>query len=316
MIRLVQRKLIIPRGDTGTFSVPILSTERAGDTAVFTIFDKMTQRRIYSKQITSENGVFNIRFNHSDTVNLPAGKYYWDIKYYQNPVFVDEELVDGQEIDSYYAAFSVPECEIRETGDVMLAADDAPNALLAPDQLNILNGALGSIQDYTERAQAAAQQASQKVQELRQYNYTLEEQDYNEIARRVVVPQVDLSNIEADITSLKLSKVPNGGAAGTVLTKRSSSNGDYDWVALPSNSSTPTPTPSSSSDLDNVIGNVNEGTTANRYYYQYEFIVMDNKVYRITQDIEEGEEIIPNTNCRETSILQQLGNFYTWLFGE
>ena len=259
MIRLVQRKLIIPRGDTGTFSVPVLSADRAGDVAVFTIFDKMTQRKIYSKLINSEKGVFNIRFNHSDTVNLPAGKYYWDIKFYQNPVFVDDELVDGQEIDSYYAAFSIPECEIRETGDVMLAADDAPNALLEPNQLNIVNGALSAIQEGVSRAQAAAQQVERKVDELQEYNYTLDDSDYDEIASRINIPTYN---------------------------------------------------------ADDAIGNYNEGDVASRYYYPYEFILMNNKIYRVTTDIRQGQRIIPGTNCRETSILRQLGDFYAYLFGE
>lgn len=261
MIRLVQRKLIIPRGDTGTFSVPVLSADRAGDVAVFTIFDKMTQRKIYSKLINSEKGVFNIRFNHSDTVNLPAGKYYWDIKFYQNPVFVDDELVDGQEIDSYYAAFSIPECEIRETGDVMLAADDAPNALLEPNQLNIVNGALSAIQEGVSRAQAAAEQAERKADEIQEYNYTLTDDDYNEIASRIDIP------------------VPQGN-------------------------------------INDAIGNYNEEGIADRYYYPYEFILMNNKVYRITTDIRQGQRFIPGTNCRETFILEQLGNLYAYLFGE
>jgi hypothetical protein len=43
MVRLVQRKLIIPRGDTGTISVPVLPSLNLGDAAVFTIFDPMKQ---------------------------------------------------------------------------------------------------------------------------------------------------------------------------------------------------------------------------------------------------------------------------------
>ena len=95
MIRLVQRRLIIPRGDTGSFTLPVISSLNIGDVAVFTIFDTKRQAKIFQKIVEPENNALVIRFEHEDTVNLPIGKYFWDIKFYQNPVFIDEELVDG-----------------------------------------------------------------------------------------------------------------------------------------------------------------------------------------------------------------------------
>ena len=120
MIRLIQRRLIIPRGDTGTFSVPVLSTLNTGDVAIFTIFDDMLKRKVFEKKIENINDTIDVRFEHEDTVNLPVGKFYWDIKFYKNPVFIDDELVDGEEVDSYYAAFTLPVCEIRQTGDKLI----------------------------------------------------------------------------------------------------------------------------------------------------------------------------------------------------
>jgi len=77
----------------------------------------------------------------------------WDIKFYANPVFVDNELVDGEEIDSYYAAFTLPVCEIRQTGDNLLISDSAPQGVLAPSELNILTSTLNTMRDYLEQAQ-------------------------------------------------------------------------------------------------------------------------------------------------------------------
>ena len=52
------------------------------------------------------------------------------IKSYKNPEIVDRELVNGTEVDSYYAAYSLPVCEIRQTGDKLLnAEDDEPSIL-------------------------------------------------------------------------------------------------------------------------------------------------------------------------------------------
>ena len=52
MIRLIQRRLIIPRGDTGSFTIPIQGTVEDGDIAVFSIFDPMTHKTILEKEIS------------------------------------------------------------------------------------------------------------------------------------------------------------------------------------------------------------------------------------------------------------------------
>lgn len=147
MIRLIQRRLIIPRGDTGSFSIPVLSKGVTDNIAVFTIFDETTHTKMFQKMVPSEGDVINIAFTHNDTVNLKPGKYVWDIKYYSNPEFVDEELVNGEEIDSYYAGFSLPVCEIRETADNYLVSPDAPNATLSPSQLDIITSAINDLNE-------------------------------------------------------------------------------------------------------------------------------------------------------------------------
>lgn len=153
MIRLIQRRLIIPRGDTGEFSIPAITNKNTGDVAIFTIFDPLTQGRILQKKIDVTDNVLTIKFNHNETVNLPVGKFVWDIKFYANPVFVDNELVDGEEIDSYYAAFTLPVCEIRQTGDNLLVSDSAPQGVLAPNELNILTSTLNAMREYVEQVQ-------------------------------------------------------------------------------------------------------------------------------------------------------------------
>lgn len=113
MIRLAQRRLIIPRGDTGQFSVPAL-IDPIPDTemiAVFSIFNE--QKRIWTHEYPIESGMVTIRFEHEDTRDLPLGMYFWDIKIYVNPQYDDSGLlIDGDEVHSYYAGFKLPECEI------------------------------------------------------------------------------------------------------------------------------------------------------------------------------------------------------------
>ena len=54
-------------------------------------------------------------FKAADTINLEPKKYKWDISIYHDPIIdEDGELIGAAEIDSYYSAFKLPICEIRE----------------------------------------------------------------------------------------------------------------------------------------------------------------------------------------------------------
>ena len=145
MIRLIQRRLIIPRGDTGTFTVPVLANVSGTGVAVFSIIDPMTQTLVFQKEAQVNGDKLEFELTHNETVNLPVGKYEWDIKYYIDPVYAENKVVNGQEVDSYYAAFGLPICEIKQTGDNLLTNSDSPSATLTPDQLNIITSALNDL---------------------------------------------------------------------------------------------------------------------------------------------------------------------------
>ena len=154
MIRLVQRTLIIPRGDTGFFTIPQIAAADPNNIAVFSIFDPVKHTKIFEKQVDASGEILTINFTHFDTVNLPVGKYKWDIKFYQNPTIIDDQLVDGTEVNSYYSAFSLPDCEIRQTGDQLLTADDAPVSTMSPSQLNIVNSLVAELQAVLAQIQS------------------------------------------------------------------------------------------------------------------------------------------------------------------
>ena len=112
MIRLAQRRLIIPRGDPGSFSVPALINE-IPDVEMIAVFSIFTDKeRIWQKIYSVSDGMVTIQFEHDDTKDLPIGMYNWDIKIYTNPQYKDGLLIDGDEVHSYYAGFKLPECEI------------------------------------------------------------------------------------------------------------------------------------------------------------------------------------------------------------
>lgn len=116
MIRLIQRRLIIPRGDTGSFSIPTLGKISEGDVAIFGIFDLLTHKTVVTKifNVTGENLIISLKAE--DTINLEPKKYNWDITIFHSPQFnEDGELIGAAEVNSYYSAFKLPICEIRET---------------------------------------------------------------------------------------------------------------------------------------------------------------------------------------------------------
>lgn len=115
MIRLIQRRLIIPRGDTGTFSIPTLGAISDGDLALFGIFDSLTHQTVALKAVAATSPVITIPIAAEDTINLEPKKYNWDISIYKSPIYDEEgELVGAEEINSYYSAFKLPVCEITE----------------------------------------------------------------------------------------------------------------------------------------------------------------------------------------------------------
>lgn len=163
MIRVIQRRLIIPRGDTGTFTVPALSPGATGSVGVFTIFDPITKIRVFQKKVDLDGDVFNIEFGHGDTVNLQAGDYLWDIKFYKDPVIENGKVISGTEIDSYYAAFQTPKCEIRETGDDFMAIEGTP---VKVEDLNIILAATQAANAARIAAEASATEAAEKLEQM------------------------------------------------------------------------------------------------------------------------------------------------------
>lgn len=118
MIRLIQRRLIIPRGDTGEFTIPMQGTVSEGDIAIFSIYDPYYHKTVCEKIIPATNETLTFSFTHEDTVNIePSDRYQWDIKIYRSPVYDEEDnLIGGASIDSYYAAFGMemPKCVIKQ----------------------------------------------------------------------------------------------------------------------------------------------------------------------------------------------------------
>ena len=118
MIRLIQRRLIIPQGDTGTFTIPMQGTMETNDRAIISIYDNLTHTVVLEKQMEQQEEMLSYTFTSEDTMNLEpderGSRYSWDITIQRNPLYDEnEELIHYDSVDSYYAAFSLPPCIIK-----------------------------------------------------------------------------------------------------------------------------------------------------------------------------------------------------------
>ena len=106
MIRLIQRRLIIPQGDTGTFTIPTQGEVENGDKAIFAIYDNLMHKTILEKEIDATAETLTFEFTSEDTLNIEPDdrgyRYSWDIT-----------LKRANSVDSYYAAFGLPPCIIK-----------------------------------------------------------------------------------------------------------------------------------------------------------------------------------------------------------
>ena len=91
MIRLIGRKLIIPQGDSGTFTIPTLGTVSAGDKAIFAIYDNLTHETVCEKplEIIEPTETLTFNFFTKDTLNIEPDdrgyRYSWDIVIMRTP---------------------------------------------------------------------------------------------------------------------------------------------------------------------------------------------------------------------------------------
>ena len=123
MIRLIQRRLIIPQGDTGEFTIPTQGTVSNGDVAILAIYDNLTHTTVLEKQIDATAETLTFNFESKDTASLEPndGDYYysnskrysWDVTIMRSPSVNNEGKIEYASIDSYYAAFGLPACIIK-----------------------------------------------------------------------------------------------------------------------------------------------------------------------------------------------------------
>lgn len=103
MIRVIGDRIMIAKGDTGTFTVPNIYCKQENDIAVLVVYDSMYKKKVIEKISDADEDLLVFSFVSDDTKELEARTYYWDIIIYHEPIYDDEGLpIDGTHIDSYY----------------------------------------------------------------------------------------------------------------------------------------------------------------------------------------------------------------------
>ena len=118
MIRLIQRRLIIPQGDTGTFTIPMQGTMQEGDKALISIYDNLMHTVVLEKEMIPSENTLSYTFASEDTIGIEpddrGSRYSWDVTIQRNPLYDEnQQLIHYDSVDSYYAAYGLPPCIIK-----------------------------------------------------------------------------------------------------------------------------------------------------------------------------------------------------------
>lgn len=119
MLRTIGTRIILPKGDTGSFRLPVKQDYNSSNSiAVFSVYDKLTRKTIIEKEFTiADDGYVYINLSHADSVNAQVGKYWWDVKIYYLPKRDEEgNLIDALQIDSIYSSHHMATFIIAEVG--------------------------------------------------------------------------------------------------------------------------------------------------------------------------------------------------------
>ena len=93
--------ITLSRGDTGAikFTATTDYTFTADDRALFSIKNAIGEVVKQQAFPIDENNAFTVAFFNSDTDNLPAGSYSWDVRYVIHPYYDAEgHIVDGDQV--------------------------------------------------------------------------------------------------------------------------------------------------------------------------------------------------------------------------
>jgi len=107
MLRLIGKRIMINKGDTGMLILPNIAAGCTNAVAVLTVYDKLYKQKIIEKATPAVEDMLSFSFESQDTSELEPRTYYWDVKIYHNPLLDEDDFpLTGSVVDSYYGSFN------------------------------------------------------------------------------------------------------------------------------------------------------------------------------------------------------------------
>ena len=111
------KSIIIPRGDTGVFTVSITGEIQPDAVPIFAVSNSFGHTYI-AKQCDISDGVVTVALDNADTKNISGGEYNWDIRLVtrrnadnNDDIYASNDIVA---IDSIFSANGLPKFIVTE----------------------------------------------------------------------------------------------------------------------------------------------------------------------------------------------------------
>lgn len=105
MIRIIGKRLIMAKGDTGKIVLPNISNYNQYAVAVLTVYDPLYRTKVIEKITRANEEFLSFSFDAVDTQQLEPRSYNWDVTIYLKPLFDEDGFpIDGEEVHSYYGS--------------------------------------------------------------------------------------------------------------------------------------------------------------------------------------------------------------------
>lgn len=99
MFKIEGTKIRMSRGDTGEVTIGLSGyTFGSNDRVLFTVRESKSKEVKMRRILEIESNTVTVSFVNSDTDNLDAGNYEWDVRVIINPVYSEGDIVDGDEV--------------------------------------------------------------------------------------------------------------------------------------------------------------------------------------------------------------------------
>lgn len=119
MIRITDRSMYLPQGDTATvnFNAENLELEISQTDKLLFLITNRSKQEVYRDVLSpDETGVFTL--NLTDTEQIPVGEYLWQVRQYTNGVVDEDGNLTGDAVNTPFSPQLFKVTEVLGNGTV------------------------------------------------------------------------------------------------------------------------------------------------------------------------------------------------------